>query len=121
MTDAGMIAERYVESWNERDPGRRKALVARTFTEDSRYVDPLMQGRGQAEIEGLIVAVQQRFPDFRFTLSGKADGHGDNLRFCWALGPTDGPSLVRGTDFARAEGGRLKSVTGFLDQVPALA
>jgi hypothetical protein len=121
MTDTTSIAESYIASWNERDPVRRKALVAATFTEDSRYADPLMQGEGHAGIEGLIAAVQQRFPAFRFALTGAADGHGDHLRFSWALGPDDGPSLVKGTDFALAEGGRLKTVTGFLDQVPAIA
>ena len=37
------------------------------------------------------------------------------------LGPDGGESVVEGTDFARIEGGRLKSVVGFLDKVPAKA
>lgn len=121
MTDANETAHRYLAVWNETDPARRQALIAESWAEGAIYVDPLMQGRGHAEIDGLVAAVQERFPGFRFELIGEADGHGDNLRFSWGLGPADGEALIKGTDFALLEGGRLKAVHGFLDQVPAAA
>ena len=50
---------------------------------------------------------------------GAVDGHNDRLRFSWALGPEGGEPLARGTDFALLSAdGRLRSVTGFLDQMP---
>jgi hypothetical protein len=71
----------YIALWNESDGVRRKALLARTWGQTASYVDPLMKGAGHAEIDGLIAAVQQRFPGFRFTLIGAPDGHGDVARF----------------------------------------
>ena len=78
-----------------------------------------MAGRGHAEVDALIAGVQQRFPQFRFSLIGKPDGFGDKVRFSWALGPAGADAPIKGTDFVQVEQGRLKSVTGFLDQVPA--
>lgn len=119
-TDAQAIAARYIAAWNEADPGRRSALVAALWTEDAAYLDPLIQGEGHRGIAALIGGVQARFPDFRFTLSGQPDGYGDRLRFSWDLGPEGGEAVVQGTDFAvLAADGRLRTVTGFLDRVPA--
>jgi hypothetical protein len=118
MTDAAQIAQLYVDSWNETDAERRAGLLADLWTEDARYVDPMMAGQGRAQIDALIAGVHQQFPGFRFTLAGKPDGYGDKVRFSWTLGP-DGQSLVEGTDFGVVENGRLSIVTGFLDKVPA--
>ena len=115
------LASRYIALWNETDPDRRRARLAESWTEDATYADPLAQRAGHAEIDTLIMAVQQRFSGLRFALDGGADGHGDHLRFSWTLGPEDGEAVVKGTDFARIEGGRFKAVTGFLDHVPDIA
>lgn len=119
MNDQTPIAQAYVDAWNEKDAQRRMAAVSRLWTEDASYVDPLMQGRGHAEIAGLIAAVQERFPEFRFALAGTPDAYADKLRFSWGLGPESGPAVIHGTDFAELQEGRLKRVVGFLDQVPA--
>jgi hypothetical protein len=119
MTDANVIAERYITLWNERDPERRQALMEALWCTDATYRDPLMQGQGNKEIDALIAAVQEQFPDFRFSLLGKPDGYADLVRFSWQLGPDGSDGPVRGTDVATLENGRIKSVAGFLDQVPA--
>ena len=121
MTDAAQIAEAYIALWNETDPKRRRALIGEAWTEDARYVDPIMSGEGRDQIDGLIAAVHERFPGFRFALIGQPDGHGDHVRFSWGLGPDGEDSPIKGTDFAVVEGGRLRTVTGFLDQVPVSA
>ena len=54
-----------------------------------------------------------------------SDGHNSipylaGLRFSWTLGAPDAGPIARGTDFGLvAADGRLKSVTGFLDQPKA--
>ncbi len=121
MTDANTNAERYIAIWNETDAARRKAMIADAWTVDAVYVDPLMRGEGHDQVNGLVEAVQNRFPGFRFELLGAADGYGDNLRFSWGLGPAGAEPIIKGTDFAVLEGGRLKAVHGFLDLVPAAA
>ena len=119
MLDATSIATRYITVWNETNPHRRRDLLAKIWTENATYTDPLMRGEGHREIDALIGAVQQRFPGYRFALTGRADGYGQQLRFSWALGPESGEGVIKGTDFGTLEGDRLKTVIGFLDQVPA--
>ena len=125
MTDATTIARRYIDLWNERAPTRRREMLTQNWTADASYVDPLMRGDGHAAVDALIAGVQQRFPDFSFKLIGEPNGYGDNLRFClrfsWGLGPDGVDSPIKGTDFAVLKEGRIKSITGFLDQVPAAA
>ena len=117
--DATRVAEHYIAVWNETDAERRLRLLETHWTEDARYVDPLAQAHGRTQISALVGGVQQRFPGFRFALKGQPDAHGDRLRFSWTLGPSGAEDLIEGTDFAQLEAGRLQSVTGFLDKVPA--
>ena len=121
MTDATTIARRYIDLWNERTPSRRRELLSRDWTADASYIDPLMRGDGHDGVDALIAGVQERFPDFRFTLIGEPNGYGDHLRFSWALGPDGADGPIKGTDFAVLKDGRIRSITGFLDQVPAAA
>jgi SnoaL-like domain len=118
MTDVNTIANSYIELWNERTASRRREMLATNWTADAKYVDPLMSGDGHDGVDALIAGVQQRFPDFKFKLIGKANGHGDHLRFSWGLGSDGVDSPIKGTDFAVLKDGRIRSITGFLDQVP---
>ncbi|MGQ0686736.1 nuclear transport factor 2 family protein [Bradyrhizobium sp.] len=119
MTDVKQVAHRYIELWNERAPNRRREMLAANWTNDARYVDPLMSGDGHDGVEALISGVQQKFPDFKFTLIGEPNGFGQHIRFSWGLGPEGADSPIKGTDFAvLSQDGRIKSITGFLDQVP---
>jgi len=120
MTDVKQIAHRYIELWNERAPHRRREMLAANWTSDAKYVDPLMAGDGHDGVDALISGVQQKFPDFKFSLIGEPNGFGAHVRFSWGLGP-DGAadSPIKGTDFAvLSTDGRIRSITGFLDQVP---
>jgi len=121
MTDPNLLASRYLAAWNETDAARRGALLAESWSDDCDYADPMMRASGRDQVDGLIGAVHARFPAFRFTLKGHADGHGDHLRFSWALGPEGADSVIEGTDFARLDGDRFRSVIGFLDRAPAQA
>lgn len=121
MKQAEQLATAYLALWNERDPKRRLDLLASNWTADARYADPLMKGVGAAEISALVGAVHDRFPAFRFRLTGAPDGFEDFARFSWAFGPEQGDAVVEGTDFVRQANGRIASVTGFLDRVPAEA
>src|SRR5690242_11766048 len=118
MTDPNTIARRYIALWNEKAPSRRRGMLSQDWTSDATYVDPLMSGAGADGVDALIAGVQQRFPEFKFTLIGEANGYGDNIRFSWGLGPDGVDSPIKGTDFAVLKDGRIRSITGFLDQVP---
>lgn len=117
MTDTTTLVDRYLDIWNERDAGRRAAMIGQTWTEDATYLDPLMRGERADGIDAMIAAVQTQFPGHEFRQIGKTDGHNDVVRFSWELVNTaDGARLIAGTDVANvADDGRLRSVTGFLD------
>jgi hypothetical protein len=123
MTDVNTIARNYIDLWNERAPARRREMLAANWTSDATYIDPLMSGDCHDGVDALISGVQQRFPDFKFRLIGEPNGFGDHvrfsLRFSWGLGPDGGDSPIKGTDFAVLSDGRIRSITGFLDQIPA--
>lgn len=118
MTNPADIAEIYLAAWNETDAVARRRLIADTWTADAAYVDPMAAVAGHDGVEALIAGVQERFPGFRFNLIGQADGHGEHVRFSWGLGPDGAEAPIKGTDYVLVEDGRLKRVTGFLDQVP---
>lgn len=115
------LIDRYIAIWNETDPEYRRDLIARTWTDDATYLDPLMRGDGPDGIDAMVAGVQARFPGHRFRRTGAIDAHHDRVRFAWDLVPADGaPPLVAGLDVGVvAPDGRLRSITGFLDHAPA--
>jgi SnoaL-like domain len=120
MTTFEELAQRYIALWNETDPAARRRGVEELYSEDARYVDPLADARGREAIEQTIAAVQGQFPGFEFRLAGPVDGHHDTARFTWELGPAGAEAPIVGFDVAVTDGdGRLRSVLGFLDKVPA--
>ena len=117
------LAQRYIAAWNETDAEARSAAVAALYAEDARYTDPLVEAAGREAIAATIGAVQAQFPGFVFRLTGPVDAHHDQARFRWELGPAGAPEApIVGFDVAvRDADGRLRSVFGFLDRVPATA
>jgi hypothetical protein len=118
MIEAMEVASNYIATWNATDATERHRLLARHWSPDASYVDPLMAAANAEELSGMIGAVHQRFPGFRFTLIGKPDGHNDYVRFSWGLGPDGAEPIVEGSDVIRLDGARMKDVVGFLDKVP---
>jgi SnoaL-like domain len=119
MDDSKEIAERYVASFNETDPARRRELLEALYTAESTYTDPNVDLRGPAEIDGFIAQTQEQFPGYTFTLGGPVDAHHDQARFQWHGGPADEPDRYIGFDVIVAEDGHIRSVYGFMDVVPA--
>ena len=87
MPEVHEVVDRYIATWNETDPARRRELIERTWTEDGQYLDPLIAGEGQEGIDAMIEAVQARFPGYRFRRTSEIDAHHDRVRFSWELGP----------------------------------
>jgi hypothetical protein len=116
MTQHLAIAETYLAAWNEEDNERRRHLIGQAWAENSRYVDPLMQGEGQQGIAAMIEAARQKFPGYRFVLAGTPDGHGKFTRFSWRLISPEGDDVAGGTDVVSHDAeGRIENVVGFLD------
>jgi hypothetical protein len=122
MTAYDELAQRYIDTWNQTDGDARRAAVDALYTEDARYVDPLGEADGREAISAMVAAVQQQFPGFVFRLAGPVDGHHNQVRFGWELGPAGADAPIVGFDVAVTDGdGRIQTVLGFLDRVPAAA
>jgi len=121
MPEAQKVAEQYIKVWNETDQTRRQQLLQTGWTDDAHYADPLAKASGAREISTMIGEVQQRFPGFKFTLTGAPDGHNDYIRFSWNFGPPDADPPIEGSDVLTLADGRIAQVIGFLDRVPAQA
>lgn len=114
------LAQRYIDVWNETDPTARGAAVEQVFSEDASYIDPMAVAEGREAIAATIAAVQDQFPGFVFRLASRVDAHHDQARFNWELGPAGEEASIVGFDVAVTDGGgRLRTVLGFLDKVPA--
>ncbi len=118
--NADSVIEAYVATWNETDPARRRAGIARAWVEEARYRDPVMASDGYDGLDAMLAGVQARFPGFVLKRISKVDCHTGSARFSWSLGPADGPSVVEGVDFGTlTREGKLASIVGFIDKMPA--
>jgi hypothetical protein len=95
--------------------------VAAAWSVEGTYTDPLATVTGHTEIAGLIAGAHEQFPGFAFRPLGAVDGHHDTARFAWELvSEADGSAPVAGFDVITLDAdGRIRSVLGFLDRVPA--
>jgi hypothetical protein len=121
MSNVNEAVIRYISVWNERDPKRRRALIAETWTDDGIYIDAHRNGAGHEEIDALVEAAQEQFPGYRVNLISGIETHNDFARFRYAAGGTaEAPLYIGGTDFVTlAPDGRLRAVVGFVDETPA--
>jgi hypothetical protein len=121
VPDYETLAGRYIDNWNDKDPASRRTATETLWAQDASYIDPLIEVHGHDGIEATIAAVQSQFPSLRFRLTGPVDGHHNQCRFGWELGPEQGDAPVAGFDVAvlTSDGTRLQTVLGFLDRVPA--
>jgi hypothetical protein len=112
------LIDRYIATWNETDAGRRRDLIASTWSETANYLDPMLQSDGRDGIDAMIVGVQERFPGHRFRRTSDVESHHDRVRFTWVLAPEAGDPVVTGTDFGIVTpDNRLQAITGFFDHV----
>jgi SnoaL-like domain len=120
MTDVQAVVDRYIAIWNQTNPDQRRDLIARTWTEDASYIDPLVVAEGPEAIDSTIASVQSQFPGFAFRLAGPVDAHHNLARFTWELALNGAEeAVVVGFDVAiLAHDGRLQEVHGFLDKIP---
>lgn len=119
MTTANEIAENYIATWNETHADHAQRSSPCTGARHSHYVDPLMSPSDAHELSGMIGAVHDRFPGFRFKPINQPDGHSDYVRFAWGLGPENQEAVIEGSDIVETRSGRINRVVGFLDKLPA--
>ncbi|MFE0518392.1 nuclear transport factor 2 family protein [Streptomyces sp. NPDC058954] len=112
---------RYFEAWNAAGEEGVAKAVAAAWAADGSYTDPLADVSGHEGIAAVITAAHAQFPGFTFRPVGTVDGHHDTARFAWELvSEADGSAPVAGFDVITLDAdGRIRTVLGFLDRVPA--
>jgi SnoaL-like domain len=124
-TSIADIMDGYFAMWNESDPIRRQAVIARTWTQDARYADPLVAADRTDALDAMVAGVQTQFPGHRFVLASAIDAHHGWAMWQWELagaGAASGAPVAAGVDFATlAPDGRLREVIGFLTAQPDAA
>jgi hypothetical protein len=114
------LVQRYLDTWNETDAGKRRAKIDALYTEQCTYIDPLAAVSGREGVDGFVAAAQKQFPGIVFSLGSVVDAHHDQARFTWHAGPPGAkePAVI-GFDVAVFEGDRIRHVFGFIDKAPS--
>src|SRR5581483_3642340 len=97
----------------------RRALLTELWRQDGTYTDPHVDVRGPEGVDAFIAQTQERFPGYKFELGSEVDSHHEQARFQWHAGPAGGPAEYVGFDVLVTDGGRIRSVYGFMDAAPA--
>lgn len=113
------VVEQYLATWNATGDERAE-LLAKHWSPEVTYTDPMAEVSGHEGIAAVIDEVQRQFAGLVFAEVGEADAHHRQVRFRWGLGPAGAEPLVIGFDvLVLDEAGRVRDVRGFLDKVPA--
>lgn len=102
-TDFDAFARRYVEAWNEPDPGRRRERVAALWADDGHYANARFDYAGHDGVTTAVTIAHDRWvagAGFVFRYRDDARHHHDGLRFSWEMLPAGGGEVASvGTEF----------------------
>lgn len=110
-TAEALMHANLLEVFNERDPERRAAAVARTYAEDVVFSDPEGEVSGRAAIDAKAKALLDGAPGFVFTAAGPVYAGTDLACLTWEFGPEGQPPVVKGVDIGYIADGVLVKVS----------
>jgi hypothetical protein len=93
--------------FNERDPARRRAAIARTYAADIAFSDPEGTVIGHEALDAKAQAVLDQSPGFVFSPDGDVQVVQDLGYLAWNLGREGGPPVIRGADVALVKDGLI--------------
>jgi hypothetical protein len=85
-----------LEVFNERDAGRRRAAIGRTYGPDVRFSDPDEIVEGHEALNARAQKILDGAPGFVFTSAGPVQANHDLGYLPWNFGPEGQPPVVRG-------------------------
>jgi hypothetical protein len=113
MNFADELGDRYVAVWNERDPDRRRELVADLWAPDGEHLlvppqearraaaemrmSPVFEARGHRELEARVTDAYERFiasGDYAFRRRDDAERLRDAVKFRWEMVSTEDGSIA---------------------------
>jgi hypothetical protein len=108
------LIARYLETWNELDPARRRKAIDELWAQDGRYVDPDDDATGRDAIAGVITAAREKLGTLVFTLGDVIGVHHGLALFTWhARLSVAAEPVAAGHDVAAFAAGRITLVYGF--------
>jgi hypothetical protein len=120
MPDTKEMLQVYMDAWNEKDEGKRRALLDKAWADDGRYTDPMSDAPGRDALVALIAQFHQQMPGASIAATSGVDEHHGHLRFAWKMSQADGSTSMEGIDIGQlAEDGRIQSITGFFGPLPS--
>ncbi|MEX2236992.1 MAG: nuclear transport factor 2 family protein [Dehalococcoidia bacterium] len=114
MAESAEVVAAYGAAWNEKDEGKRKALLEKAWSDGATYTDPSAHVEGRDALVAHIAGFHGGMPGAQLALTSAVDEHHGSVRFTWAIKGTDGAQMMEGVDFGvLGDDGRLASITGF--------
>lgn len=108
------LIEKHLEVWNEKDQAKRTSLLNQIYATDIEMVDRNFIAVGNDEINSFIIGLQQKNPDFKFTVKSVETNH-NVARLYWQFGSKAKPATVTGMDLFVIENGKVKKLYVFVD------
>lgn len=96
--------------FNERDAGRRRAAIERTYVPDVAFSDAEDTLVGHDALDAKAQALLDQSPGLVFTPGGEVHVVQDLGYLAWNLGPDGQPPVVRGVDIALVKDGLIVSL-----------
>ena len=96
-----------LDVFNERDPERRIAAIARTYTDDVVFSDPDGTVTGREALNNKAQKLLDKAPDFVFTAGGPIYENHDLGYLAWHFGPQGQSPVASGMDIAIVREGRI--------------
>src|SRR6266853_2084322 len=116
----GLMQANLARVFGERDTSRRMKAIAELYADNAILYEPDASATGHAAISQAVKTLLSSLPpNFVFTAIGSAVGHHGLGRLRWQSGPPNSPAAVTGTDVARIEGGRIRTLHVFIDPAGA--
>ena len=99
-----------LEVFGERDATKRRAAIARIYTDDVVFLDPDEVTTGHAELDAKAQRLLDEAPGFEFVEDGPVYVNHDMGFLAWAFGPAGAAPVVRGFDTCFIAEGRIAKV-----------
>ena len=116
---AELMRANLLDVFNERDDDRRRAAIARIYTDDVTFLDPDATVTGHEALDEKARRLLDESPDFVFTPGGPVLVNHDLGHLAWNLGPAGGEPVVRGIDIALVDNGRIARLYTVLTRAPS--
>jgi hypothetical protein len=105
---ASLMNTNLLSVFNERSPETRKSAVESTYHPDIIFYDAEHSCRGHAELDRRVQIILDKSPGWVFRHDGTISVNHNPGVLAWQFGPPDGEPIVKGTDVAIVEDGKIK-------------